>query len=241
MGMSMQMFCDVYVVLGRSGNLDGTESGQFGFGRSSYLCLSDMMVFETWSRETGEKFGFIGKSGTSYEPIPEQHLSIKQHGTKVTINIRSDIDLYDIVIYIKKISKLLQVPIFLELTNVVKSKHQSYAVNTHNAGITQIVPTSLAEILGQEIDIHIDNDDYELVASLDYGIGWREYYLIGMPIKVDVVFPMTSIGSCIINIKNERKYMPTSSRDQLTSDSIHALHALHARIKADLKKIFANV
>ena len=101
MGMSMQMFCDVYVVLGRSGNLDGTESGQFGFGRSSYLCLSDMMIFETWSRETGEKFGFIGKSGTSYEPIPEQHLSIKQHGTKVTINIRSDIDLYDIVIYIR--------------------------------------------------------------------------------------------------------------------------------------------
>ena len=238
MGMSMQTFCDVYVVLGRSGNLDGTESGQFGFGRSSYLCLSDTMIFETWSRETGEKFGFIGKSGTSYEPIPKQHLSIKQHGTKITINIKPDIDLYDIITYVKRITKLLHVPVFLELTGEVKFKYTKYAECHYDVGVEQIGPESLAKMLGRETDIHINNDDYELVASLDYGGGACDYYLIGMPIKVDGGSPITSINSCIINIKNERKYVPTSSRDQLSSNS---RTALNARIKADLKKMFDNV
>ena len=55
MGMTVQVFKEVYRHTGRSGNLDGSESGQFGIGKKSFRAIADSMIFETYARETNEK------------------------------------------------------------------------------------------------------------------------------------------------------------------------------------------
>ena len=224
MGMTMQTFRDVYTVLGRSGNFDGDESGQFGFGRASYLCLSDVVVFETWSRETGERFGFIGKGGKVYEPISEELLSINEYGTKVTMTVRKDIDMCDLVEYTKEISRFLAVPVFLNLPSPVFGKHWEDTAK-YESGMAQIGPVSVEDfLLGDKDDgeykfVKIDNDDYSFTGYV--GSGWRSQRatcLIGIPIDMGNL-KLGGFKSYVLNVKNERKYMPTASRDSLSNES----------------------
>ena len=247
MGMSLDMFKEVYVVLGRSGNFDGEESGQFGFGRASYLCLSDLMVFETWSRETDEKFGFVGKNGVAFEPIPSKKLSIKQYGTKITMNMRKDVNLLRIIEYIEHVSRFLRVDVFLEIVGNVNDGSEVVVISDNNICVRQVGPVSMTDAVGGDADVHIDNNDYELVASIEHdvesGYDW-EYNLIGMPINVsistgaDLIYYQQVLPFCIINIKNERKYMPTSSRDTLTIESIKLLHS---KIESDLAECLGKI
>ena len=252
MGMTMDVFENVYAVLGRSGNFDPRESGQFGLGRASYVCLSDMMIFETYSRETDEKFGFVGKGGKVYEPIPENHLSIKQYGTKVTFTVREKkINLYDLITYIKEIGKFLAVPVFLDLAEYIPvCDDTSDSFRDHANGIVQLGPVNMRDylreyacVLDQEI-IEIDADDYHFICVLSnhhHFHGIRDTRLIGMPIDVIFNSPLSNImplTKYMINIKNERKYMPTSSRDSLTAESIKLLKSnLRKDIDICLSKI----
>ena len=182
------------------------------------------MVFETWSRETDEKFGFVGKNGVAFEPIPSKKLSIKQYGTKITMNMRKDVNLLRIIEYTEHVSRFLRVDVFLEIVGNANDGSEVVVISDNNTCVRQVGPVSLIDAIGGHVDIHIDNDDYELVGTCDYrsgsGNGW-DYNLIGMPICTRVEVLYTSgheiFRQCIINIKNERKYMPTSSRDSLTT------------------------
>ena len=249
MGMTMQTFKDVYTVLGRSGNFDGDESGQFGFGRASYLCLSDIVVFETRSRETGERFGFLGKGGKVYEPIPDHLLSIREYGTKVTMTVREGINMYDLVEYTKHISKFLEAPVFLELPTPISKYDYGGGENPEDvqeSGVTQIGPVSIQDFLmdrlgcedGKHQFLEIDNDDYRLVGII--GSGWKKFgltCLIGIPIEMDN-FPFSSFNGYVLNIKNERKYMPTASRDSLSAESASRIGL---KIKNDLQRYFSTI
>lgn len=96
MGMSQQKFLTVYTVLGRNDNLDSTEVGQFGMSRAAYTCLSDIMVLETHSRETGEKYAVMGKNGVGYNVLPPP-TDLDSYGTRITIPLREDISVKDLV------------------------------------------------------------------------------------------------------------------------------------------------
>lgn len=252
MGMTMDVFRDVYTVLGRSGNLDEHESGQFGFGKVSYMCLSDVVIFETYARETDERFGFIGKSGTVYEPIPEQYLSIKEYGTKVTLHVGPDINMYDLVKYIIDVSKFLNVPVFLELPASISMSGTSTRevdAEIHESGIRQIGPVDMKDFLRNEIGgdtsrcqfIKIEDDDYHLVAVNRNMYGDLEIehtYLIGIPINNVCNFPFNNFTGYVLNIKNERKYMPMDSRADLAAESAERLCS---EIKNGLQRYFSNI
>ena len=243
MGMTLEIFKKIYTVLGRSGNFDGEESGQFGLGRASYLCLSDLMVFETWSRETNEKFGFVGKNVVAFEPIPLKKLSIKQYGTKITMNMRKDVNLTRIISYIQDISRFLRVDVFLEIVGIIEDRVAYDADLNTNPGVQKVGPVSLVDALVECPAVHIDNDDYELVGTTAhnyYNDGWQ-YRLIGMPIDAKDRFKVDCVNvlpHCIVNIKNERKYMPVSSRDALTAESNKILHN---KIANDLAEHFGKI
>ena len=238
MGMTMDVFTDVYTVLGRSGNLDGHESGQFGFGRASYMCLSDVMVLETYSRETGEKFGFVGKSGKVYNPIPKDFLTIKQYGTKVTFTVREKISMHSLVKYIKYISKFLAVPVFIDITDRVELHPDKIenSSNDYENGVTQIGPVDMRNYLLKEMNVkklefvEIETEDYHFVGAWCNSYSKRVHggYLIGIPtdMSIEVSFGVVSthFDGFLLNVKNERKYMPTSSRDSLTAKSNNMLH-----------------
>ena len=244
MGMTMQMFKDVYTVLGRSGNMDGSESGQFGFGRAAYLCLSDIVIFETFSRKTDERFGFLGKGGKVYEPIPKHALSIKEYGSKATMTVRKEIDMYKLTEYSKEVSRFLDVPVYLEITSPVSDKRD----RTIHVGIEQVGPVDKREHVAtinrhymteRKSWMEIDNDDYRLegyVTTRAYDTS-METLLVGIPVE-SFHIPIPIKGFMLLNIKNERKYQPTASRDSMSKD---AQDKLSNMIKKDVREYLGRI
>ena len=243
MGMTLQIFRDVYTVIGRSGNLDDSESGMFGFGRISYVGLSDTIVVETHARETGEKYCFLGKGGKVIEPMPKPLR--ESFGTKVQLVIRDGIQLEDVVKYLKKICKFLHVPVFLNMES---------ELGTIEPGMHQIGPVSEKDFLNEanqfgvekryDEDTHwvlIENDDYRLVAVYSgstHNVEDNSYsYLIGIPIEIGEI-PNPGFSAYVLNVKNERKYMPVASRDSLDDKS---KEKLMEKIQADLEKMWGQI
>lgn len=85
--------------------------------------------------------------------------------------------------------------------------------------------------------IHIDNDDYEFLGYIgitgsfdsDYNKilnGTMNYHLLaGVPIEIN--FNLSGKWTCYaLNIKNERKFMPTADRDRLTKDAEESIQMM---------------
>jgi len=98
LGISQDVFLQVMTVLGKSDNFDGRTPGQFGMGFAAYTCLSDIVIVETHSRLTGERYGFMGKSGVGFDPIPWASPP-EECGTRVRLTVRKDVNLGDLVQY----------------------------------------------------------------------------------------------------------------------------------------------
>lgn len=103
-------------------------------------------------------------------------------------------------------------------------------------------------------EFHIDNDDYEFFATVainkdkrygserlvnnGYGDDRHAYYsfnLVNTPIemKFDLNIPFTTV---YLNIKNERKFMPTADRDRMKEESLTSLQESYDKeIKSFLK------
>ena len=54
-GIPLGRFKEVVAVLGESDNDSANETGQFGLGLNSFLALSDNILFECFSLESGER------------------------------------------------------------------------------------------------------------------------------------------------------------------------------------------
>src|SRR5487761_330723 len=57
---------------------------------NSYVSLGKCIRIESFARETGERYGVIGSEGTQFKRIPDDELTILEHGTKVSIILRDD-------------------------------------------------------------------------------------------------------------------------------------------------------
>ncbi len=125
LGMSAEVFKEVYTVVGRSGNFDGTRPGQFGFGRLAWITLSDRMILETKYRTTDGKTGEYavqGQNATSFAVLPKP--SLRTFGTTVKLIIYDKIDLFQLVNYIDRVCEFSKVDTFLTLLSRV-AKHSA--------------------------------------------------------------------------------------------------------------------
>ncbi len=231
MGMSMDTFRNVYTVVGRSGNLSGDESGQFGFGRLATRLLSDVVIVQTYSRETGEQFAFISKDGRAFEAINMP--ALESFGTKISMTVKDDVSLYEIVKYAHEMARFVKIDTVLCLQNDVVEDSESTNPLTYEQGIYQIGNVSERDYLTEQLCIKADDcvDWIEIDTPEYYFLGivrdnYRAHYddmprqhnLIGIPINMD---PLET-GGCdgyVLNIKDERRYMPTASRDNLTEQA----------------------
>ena len=243
MGISTKLFTDVVVYLGRSDNFSGKETGQFGFGLASYTCLSDIMTLETYSRQTGEKFAVMGKNGMGFNILPKP--TIDSYGTKITVTLRKDIDIEDLVEYLETFARFCGIDVHLVLENTISSL-SIYTVGSNTIrGLT--FPGQLDQVIRNQdyindddemahIQIEIHEDDYEFYGRFSFtksGYGddarmnydgriseGQEVLLLGLPISTGIKIPM----SCyILNILDERKYKPTPDRERLTEDASDSL------------------
>src|SRR5690606_5268990 len=134
MGMSQQKFLTVYTVLGRSDNFDSTEVGQFGMGRAAYTCLSDIMVLETYSRETGEKYAVMGKNGVGYNVLP-QPTDLDNYGTRITVTLRENISIPALVEYIFDVCRFSGVRTTIDLEEEVNNFGDSFHAGQYEVGL----------------------------------------------------------------------------------------------------------
>ena len=253
LGIDQQLFVDVVRYLGRSSNFSGKETGQFGFGLASYTCLSDIMILETYSRKTEEKFAVMGKSGVGFQVLPKP--KIDSYGTKITMTIKDSVMMHELINALKTFARFSEVDTAL----VVEDDDTRYNVES---GVFELKRETFKEALEamtkdehnykkiiREIPVEIHEDDFELYGNLvvdswrddanveDYSLGSQYHdniHLLGLPIEADI---NVRLSNYIINILDERKYKPTPDRERLTEE---ASKKIERRISEEIAKIFAE-
>jgi hypothetical protein len=260
MGMSQDKFLTVYTVLGRSDNFDSRQIGQFGCGRASYVTLSDIMVLETYSRETGEKYAVMGKNGIGYNVLPEP-TDLKEYGTRITLTLRHDISIVNLVKYMMKVCMFSGIDTYLNLEEDISTEglpsYRTEKIHT-KAGRYRLGTITFAEYLENKVqtaetwrplvkmvfvEAKEDTDFYlygiiairkgydnDLVAEIPDSSS-GETYLLGTPIEADEI--QLPFSHWVLNIKDERKYPPTADRERLSDN---AINAIEDGVKSSLKE-----
>jgi hypothetical protein len=258
-GMSQEKFLTVYTVLGRSDNFDSTEVGQFGMGRASYTCMSDIMVLETYSRETGEKYAVMGKNGIGYNVLP-QPTDLKEYGTRITLTLRHDISIVNLVKYMMKVCMFSGIDTYLNLEEDISTEGlPSYRIEkVHTkAGRYRLGTITFAEYLENKVQtsetyrplvkmvfVEAKDTDFYLYGIIAIRKGYDndliteipdrssgETYLLGTPIEADEI--QLPFSHWVLNIKDERKYPPTADRERLSDN---AISAIEEKVKSSLKE-----
>ena len=250
MGMSQQKFLTVYTVLGRSDNFDSTEVGQFGMGRAAYTCLSDIMVLETYSRETGEKYAVMGKNGVGYNVLP-QPTDLDNYGTRITVTLRENISIPALVEYIFDVCRFSGVRTTIDLEEEVNNFGDSFHAGQYEVGLESMkeyvaglrTKNGDEEKLLLDVEIADDPDFYLYGEIIARKSSWEEdysrvldkgsagTYLVSVPIEGDL--GDLPLSRWIVNIKDERKYPPTADRERLTDA---AIGAIREKVMAALKE-----
>ena len=231
-GMPVDVFRDIYTVLGRSGNLDGRESGQKGIGRFAFLGASDTKIVETHARSTGERYGFIMRGGKVFEPIPDDMLSIDGFGTRTSVCVDADHDFSELVPYARRIAAAATVPVYLTIVGRDGGNAERERIDGEG-GLG----------CGCSDAMRIRTDDFEFTGCTrcsDLPNRPRHaQYLIGIPI--DLNGPMNLGGyfsTTTLNILDERKYEPTTSRDYLSEDASGRISRnVESAVMDELRKI----
>ena len=238
MGMSREVFENIYCVLGQSGNFDGTKPGMFGVGMMAYCALSNDMLIESYSRETGEQMTFLSNGMNSFEDVSSTNKpTLNSYGIKIDLTLRisqddigkKDVDdesIHDK--YYKPLIKLVEhMGKFSGIDTWMININADWRSETNKIGL--ITPE---EYLGEKPTISIENEDYmlDLVAG-----GHKIMTLAKMPVTNDEKI-LASYGY-VLQVKNERDYMPTVSRDSFTAE---ASKRLHTKIFADLADVLSK-
>jgi hypothetical protein len=231
LGITEEKFLSVLSVLGENDNQDGSEVGQFGWGIQSFLTIADNILFETFARETGEKFAMLGINGDHYSKVSQPTLSTT--GTKVTLFVKDGLDIAQLGKAFLHICAYSDIPTFLHTHDTSETKGSrsegdvcGYEINNPDLG------HALSD-LGEKIEF--EDEDYQLAAVLMPSTAIKpeiDVRLLRLPIKApDLKLPF---DQCIVNLRDERKYKPTADRERLTDD---AVKSLQAKVESKLKEL----
>jgi len=239
LGISVEIFQQVYTVIGRSGNFESGKLGQFGFGRVAYVTIADRVVIKTRYRskdgEVGE-YAVEGKNGRAYVVLPQPKM--EGFGTTVKMIVRNTIELYDLARYIFDCCKFSGVPTYLDLKADIQEEgfHRTKIdMGLHHLSKTyeeeadeETKSYSTWDKLRVFKDFFIQSDDFEVfgrvvmsgdeVASTHHG----GTYILGVPVKTGLELPFSIY---FLNIKNERKFQPTADRERLKEQTEKQLKA----------------
>ena len=258
LGISQDKFLQVYSVLGRSDNFDGSEIGMYGLGRASYTTISDTVVLETFSREDGTTYAVLGKSGIAYNLLPKPNLD--SHGTRVTFVLDQKVPILDMLDYIVDCTAFSGIDTFLNLAEKMELPSYWRSDFPSEKGRYTLGPKRFDEHLEQKVrnankwhevvkylPIRIEDEDFELYATFvvrkDYnGLAAteesdeREVRLLGTPVeatRIDLPF-----SAWVLQIKDERRYPPTADRERLTEQSARAIQQ---RVESRIPEAIASL
>ena len=118
LGITEEIFLKVMRKLGVSGNLVGSEVGQFGFGFASYTTLSDLVTVLTWARETDEQYAVMGKNGIKFNMLPKPKL--EAYGTKLSLTYKKDVEPSQLIENLIQFAKFSKVRTVLIMKNDIE-------------------------------------------------------------------------------------------------------------------------
>ena len=248
MGIPWKDFDNICTYLGQSGNKDGTRAGQHGCGLFSFLKLSDLITFETWSKVTDEHYAFIGREGKVWDPIENRTLEVT--GTKITIALKPEIIIDKIVDATRIIAGHFPVTTNMTIRNKTDSSLDDYGkiqdgtYTLGNRSYVQDLMERYASVFPQTPTdenhvLKLEDDMLELYIIKHPDTSYTEVtsYLTNVPINLhhdkdtygsskrifDYDHILGNIGHCILHVKNERMIHPPVDRDQLNETDTRML------------------
>ena len=248
MGIPWKDFDNICTYLGQSGNKDGTRAGQHGCGLFSFLKLSDLITFETWSKVTDEHYAFIGREGKVWDPIENRTLEVT--GTKITIALKPEVIIDKLVDATRIIAGHFPVTTNMTIRNKTDSSLDDYGkiqdgtFTLGNRSYVQDLMERYASLFPQTPTdenhvLKLEDDMLELYIIKHPDTTYTEVtsYLTNVPINLhhdkdtygsskrifEYDHILGNIGHCILHVKNERKIHPPVDRDQLNETDTRML------------------
>ena len=216
LGITEDKFLNVLSVLGETDNVGGSEVGQFGWGMAAAATLSDSVMYETYARETGERYAFLGIAGQHFSKLPQPSLDFP--GTRVTVYPRNDICLFSLVKNIEHVCAYADVDTFL-----TEIKPTFEGLNTTRSSPQKINDPDIMQHLAYGTFVRVDDDDFTLLGVFTPEPATyvhKDIRLLDLPIQADLKFPF---DVCLLKIHDERKYRPTTDRERLTDEAAEKL------------------
>ena len=244
MGMSWETFRDVYCVLGRSTNFDGKESGQFGFGRAAYMCISDIMILETYCRDTGEKFAVMGKSGIGFQTgLPEPRMD--SFGTRISMTANAEIDFEDVIKMVEKCARLSTIRTTIDVDGDIREIQQG-SLETFYDDKTGLGRSIECDVYSKD-DIKVAfyhswsrSDDGGIIQMS--GLNPQQAYLCGIPVEYRYEGKYANpICPIVVNVGDERRYKPTPDRERFSNDAVNDITARIDEIVEDYIRSFPDM
>lgn len=248
MGMTHAQIKNLMSYVGRSGNFDSKTAGQFGMGFFSYLKVADSCIIHTKVREPYEFKGkkitsmsYLNNSGWQWQKIntTDEEVNIEEPGTRLELTLNHDIEIDDVISTIKSISRYQDILVQLTLDD-------DYGrLAAGEVEIPQTADLSAVHVEEEEQEtIVLDDDDVYFKAVMyrnSYGHlshdGEKVVTLARVPIEIDRSIIPTFTGY-VLNIKNERKYIPLPDRERL---AVKSEDALKAKLESLFKEYFGKL
>lgn len=243
MGMTYQHIKNLMAFVGRSGNLDSKTAGQFGMGFFSFLkiaenCLVHSLVRDPYDYQ-GKKvraFSFLNQGGWQWQKLnkTDGDVPLDKPGTQIRLTLNDDITIEQVIETIQNVSRYQDVPVKLYLDGETESIA---------AGEYEI------EQFPDLKDVHEDKPDQEVIELDDEDVYFRAVMyknewdglahdgakvtlLANVPIDMDKSY-IPRFSGYVLNVKNERKYVPLPDRERLAVKSEEML-------KEKLEKLFTS-
>lgn len=260
LGITEEKFVNVLSVLGETDNTDGAEIGQWGWGVASYVSISDSILFETYARETGEKFTMLGINGEHFSRLPEPDLN--SPGTRVTVYVKENFNIQFLAERARKICRYADVDTYLRVIGQ-ECKQDPFAIRWQRAD--DMLPDEFEKINNPALSAHlpygtlvtIEDEDFQFAGVLTPSqsvcvhnphSAWPsrlsksepcehvDIRLVAMPIRADQI--RLPFDAWTLAIEDERKYSPTADRERLKDD---AATKILEKLAANLQRVLPSV
>ena len=263
-GITVNVFDKSLRVLGVSSNFDSKEIGQMGMGFASYTLVFEALKIETWARETDEKWSALADGGINFDILGDPNM--KSYGTRLSGTYKVNIDEDEMIEHIRILSRFSNVSTFIHLTEDTHDYGSGLVVcDQFENGMKWLLHERELMIengnrrseenddtkkMEQFIPINVERDDFEFfgywccyntsydsIRLEELGNDSNLVTLIGTPIQADMGYHLNHLSGYVLNIKDERKYKPTTDRDRMQDESIDDIVD---EIEAELQQVIGE-
>ena len=257
-GITVNVFHKSLRILGVSSNFDGKEIGQMGMGFASYTLIFEALKIDTWARVTDEKWSALADGGINFKILGNPNM--KSYGTRLSGTYKDTLKPDEMIEQIKLLSRFSNVPTFIHLTEDTMNYNAGMVVcDQFGNGYEWLMKQR--ELYQEEhgnreakdeehmfIPVSIERDDFDFYAYWYlYNTTWDSVKLedirselttlIGTPVEAGSMYGINNLSGYVLNIKDERKYAPTTDRDRMKEES---MTDIESEIVEELKTIIST-